>query len=124
MVIKIKDKWMDWLTIFSKVGGISAIVGYFKRRSSKKKATEEARKKHYAEQEAQLNLLKHALKGLEHHEIFQSCNSYLERGWVTSDDLEDLDYLYKPYQALKGNGTGKLLYKKVHELPIKNFGGK
>ncbi|MEO3734422.1 hypothetical protein ABFY11_15705, partial [Lactiplantibacillus plantarum] len=68
--------------------------------NSPEKRTKEGRigstKKHYADQETQISMLKRAMKGLEHHEIFQSCNLYLERGWVTSDDLEDLDYLYQP----------------------------
>lgn len=117
-----KDKIMDYITIFSKVGGIGLIAGFFKRRKTKKEKELAARKKHYAEQEAQMDLLKRAMRGLEHHEIFQACNSYIERGWVTSDDLEDLDYLYKPYKKLGGNGTGEFLYNKVHELELKNGG--
>jgi hypothetical protein len=30
----------------------------------------------------------------------------------------ELRYLYKPYKALGGNGTGESLYKKCLELPL------
>lgn len=59
------------------------------------------------------------LLGLGHSEIFRSCNKYIERGGITSDELEDLlIYLYAPYSALGGNGSGEAMVEKCKKLPI------
>lgn len=62
------------------------------------------------------------LLGLGHDRIIHLCMKYLERGWVTHDELEDLEkYLYKPYKDMGGNGTAKRLVEVVANLPIKNI---
>jgi hypothetical protein len=42
---------------------------------------------------------------------------FIARGWASLDDRENLEYLYKPYKALGGNGTGENLYQAVQKLP-------
>lgn len=57
--------------------------------------------------------------GLGHDRLLYLCLKYLERGSITSDELENLqEYLYVPYEQLKGNGTVARLMKKVDALPI------
>jgi hypothetical protein len=68
-------------------------------------------------------LVDEALVSIEHHEIYQLCNRHLARGFISTDDLDDLGYLYRSYRALGGNGTGEKLYEKVAALPIKNMEG-
>lgn len=59
------------------------------------------------------------LLGLGHAEIFRLCDKYLQRGGITSDELEDLDkYLYKPYHDLGGNGTASSMVEKCRKLDI------
>ena len=43
----------------------------------------------------------------------------IQRGYVTTDDLEELEELNKPYKALGGNGTVKTALEKVKQLPLK-----
>lgn len=111
---------MDYLSLFARIGGISAIVGYFSRRKAKKRKQIEEQKKISKLQEMRMEHVEKALLGIEHHEIYQTCNHYIQRGYVYSDDLNDLDYLYNPYhEYFKGNGTGEFLYNEVHKLPLK-----
>ena len=58
--------------------------------------------------------------GLGHDRIIHLCKSYLEQGYITPDDLENLyEYLYLPYKAMGGNGTCTKLMERVEKLPTK-----
>lgn len=60
------------------------------------------------------------LMGLAHDRIIQLGSSYIERGYITRDEYENLiDYLYKPYAKLGGNGTGEKIIEDVKRLPLK-----
>ena len=44
---------------------------------------------------------------------------YIERGYITSDEYENLyEYLYKPYEKMGGNGSAKRVMNEVNKLPI------
>lgn len=49
------------------------------------------------------------LIGLGHDKIVYLGMKYLERGdWITNDEYENLvDYLWKPYEKMGGNGSAK-----------------
>lgn len=57
---------------------------------------------------------------LLHDKIYKYCSEFIESGKVSIDDLNNLEYLFKSYKSLGGNGTGETLYNRVKELPIKN----
>lgn len=60
------------------------------------------------------------LRGLGHDRIMELGQTYIDRGYVTKDEYENLnDYLFKPYQKLNGNGTAEKIMKEVDKLPIK-----
>lgn len=60
------------------------------------------------------------LMGLAHDRIIQLGSGYIERGYITRDEYENLiDYLYKPYAKLGGNGTGEKIIEDVKRLPLK-----
>lgn len=60
------------------------------------------------------------LLGLGHHEILEDGQKLINKGYVTIQELDDFNhYLYEPYKALGGNGTGEEVAKKVNSLPIK-----
>ena len=62
------------------------------------------------------------LLGLGHDRIIWLCMKYINRGWITDDEYEDLEkYLYTPYIKMGGNGTAKRLMEEVGKLPIKNM---
>ena len=60
------------------------------------------------------------LIGLAHDRIMFLGMSYIERGYITQDEYENLyDYLYKPYEKLGGNGSAKRVMTEVEKLPIR-----
>ena len=59
------------------------------------------------------------LVGLAHDRIMYLGMIYIERGWITQDEYENLhDYLYVPYEKLGGNGSAKRVMEEVDKLPI------
>ena len=61
------------------------------------------------------------LVGLAHDRIICLGMSYIERGWITYDEFENLDkYLFKPYSSMGGNGSAVRIMNEVNKLPIHN----
>ena len=59
------------------------------------------------------------LIGLAHDRIIYLGTQYIERGYITSDEYENLnDYLYEPYSAAGGNGSAKRVMEQVRKLPF------
>lgn len=59
------------------------------------------------------------LVGLAHDRIMYLGMYYIERGWITQDEYENLhDYLYVPYEKMGGNGSAKRVMTEVNKLPI------
>lgn len=65
------------------------------------------------------------LIGLAHDRIIYLGTSYIERGYITPDEYENLhDYLYVPYAENGGNGSAKRVMESVKQLPMhKHKGG-
>lgn len=60
------------------------------------------------------------LIGLAHDRIIYLGTMYIERGYITPDEYENLnDYLYQPYAENGGNGSAKRVMEQVKALPIK-----
>ena len=59
------------------------------------------------------------LVGLAHDRIISLGMKYIERGYITQDEYENLyEYLYKPYEKLVGNESAKRIMQEVNKLPI------
>ena len=60
------------------------------------------------------------LIGLAHDRIIYLGTRYIDRGYITPDEYENLhDYLYAPYAENGGNGSAKRVMEQVKALPIK-----
>lgn len=59
------------------------------------------------------------LVGIGHIELVFFGMQYIERGWITRDEYETMQGLYKPYIKLGGNGSGTKIMNEIEELPIK-----
>ena len=96
------EQWFQiLLTIFSSVLASSGLWAYIMKRLEKKDVKTEM------------------LIGLGHDRIMYLGMSYIERGWITSDEYENLyEYLYKPYEKMGGNGSAKRIMHEVDRLPI------
>lgn len=57
--------------------------------------------------------------GLGHDRIIHLCKKYIDAGWISAEDYEDLyEYLFKPYEDMGGNGTAHRLIDEVGKLPM------
>ena len=57
--------------------------------------------------------------GLGHDRIVYLGMKYIERGWILTSELDNLEtWLYKPYRAMGGNGSATRIMDEVRKLPI------
>lgn len=110
------ETWLQTvLAVFASVLACSGFWTYLQtRREQKIKKQEKEEEKNSAKSRM--------LLGLGHDRIIYLCLKYIERGWITKDEYEDLtEYLYKPYHDMGGNGTAERLMAEVKELPVKHI---
>ena len=90
------------IVVFTSVLASSGLWSYIMKRSEKKDVKTEM------------------LVGLGHDRIVYLGLKYIERGWITQDEFENLnDYLYAPYEKMGGNGSAKRVMDEVGKLPIR-----
>ena len=90
------------ITIFGSVLMSSGFWAFLQSRNNKKNS------------EAQL------LIGLAHDRILYLGQIYINRGYVTPDEYENLRvYLYDPYKKLGGNGSAERTMNLVEKLPTR-----
>lgn len=68
-----------------------------------------------------LGLQSTGIMALLHADLYKACAAILERGWVSSSELDDLTKLYDAYHSLGGNGTGTELYNRAIKCPIRRL---
>lgn len=60
------------------------------------------------------------LMGLAYDRITYLGLGYIDRGWITRDEYEDLQrYFFSPYKSLGGNGTAERIMADVSRLPFR-----
>ena len=62
---------------------------------------------------------KDLLIGIAHIELVFFGMQYIDRGWISKDEYDTLQELYKPYKKLGGNGSGTKIMNEVEKLPLK-----
>lgn len=99
------DAWQQIIiTIFSSVLASSGLWAYIQKKAERK------------------DVKTQMLIGLAHDRIIFLGMGYIERGWITQDEYENLyEYLYKPYEAMGGNGSAKRIMTEVNALPIHKY---
>lgn len=80
----------------------------------------ERKRKEEAEAEEKNDVKTKLLVGLAHDRLIYLTNKYLEEGWISSENYENLTYMYEPYIKGGGNGTVKRNMEKVEKLPFKH----
>ena len=63
--------------------------------------------------------LKAGIKAVLHDRLWQAHRHYMAQGWCSLEDKKNVEYLYQPYAALGGNGTGKDAYQDIFDLPTR-----
>ena len=59
------------------------------------------------------------LLGIAHDRIHFLCKRYLQQGYLTTDDYDNLKSIYEPYKQMGGNGSGKKLFEACEALPLR-----
>lgn len=61
------------------------------------------------------------MMGMAYNAITTLGISYIERGWVTKDEYEELrKYYFEPYRALGGNGVAERVMNQVSQIPFRS----
>lgn len=95
--------WLEiFVTIFVSVMGSSGFWAWYQSRNEAKDAKTQM------------------LIGLGHERIIFLGLRYLDRGdWITEDEYDNLvNYLYKPYTALGGNGSAERIINDIKQLKL------
>ena len=104
------EPWLQ--TILTILGAVLASSGFwaFIQERSKRKSAENK----------QMSLETTMLIGLAHDRITYLGMRFIEQGYITHDEYENLhEYLYLPYEKLGGNGSAKRIMTEVNKLPIR-----
>ena len=97
--------WAQWLFGIVAAG----LTAAYRNLSKKIKAQKEENK-----------AIKNGLLAILHDRLYQACTHYIEKGCIDLPGLKNIEYLYKSYHALGGNGTGTELYMRAKALPIRD----
>ena len=93
---------------------VKGLLDYLKNKQNIKIAEQ-------AKTENRFKGLEKAMVAMLHNKLYRQCEVHLTEGFISIDDLDDLDYLFTAYKNLNGNGTGETLYNKVKVLPHKKM---
>lgn len=98
------NEWIKTaVTVLVTLLGSAGFWGYLEARRSKKSANTRL------------------LVGIAHDRIVFLGMKYVERGYITRDEYENLnDYLFEPYSEAGGNGSAKRVMEEVRKLPLHN----
>jgi len=88
--------------------GVMSLVIYLLQRRDKKKDQETANNS------AQSRML----LGLGHDKIVYLTDKFVRRGSITLKEKRNLEFLYKPYADMGGNGDCKIGYDACQRLPV------
>ena len=110
------------------VTGIFGLVKWsLDRKAVKEDRMDEREEKNVEKKDAELEEIYQSLTNLTvavrtqmYGQIKRDGKSYLERGYITAEELEDLISAHQVYHnVLKGNGFLDSLMEKVKQLPVK-----
>lgn len=67
----------------------------------------------------QMALIREGLLSMLRYRINRNTQRYLDQGYITITQRDDLEHLYTSYKDLGGNGTAEALYLQCRELPTR-----
>lgn len=110
------DDIAPWLqvtiSVFSAVLASSGLWAYLQKRIDRKY---DAKFKQDSDRSAEQAML----RGLAHDRIMYLGQQYINKGFITQDEYENLSiYLFEPYETLGGNGSAARVMAEVRKLPL------
>ena len=76
-----------------------------------------AREAKHGEKTAQEQAQTDAIIALARIELVRESLRHIEKGYITIEEADALEALFKPYEILGGNGNGRRLYEQAEALP-------
>lgn len=61
--------------------------------------------------------MEEGIRAILHDRLFQVHRYYMAQGFCTLEEKRNVEYLYKPYHDLGGNGTGETIYEDLMAMP-------
>lgn len=95
------------ITALTSSGFVSLILYFLQRRDRQKEKEESI-------ESAQAKML----LGLGHDRILSITDRLVKRGAITLKEKRNLEYLWKPYNSLHGNGDCKIGYEACQQLSV------
>lgn len=99
--------------------GFKLVSKKLKERQEEEKTRQAEHQKEEEERWAEQEALKEGVLALLHDRLYQGCRYHIHNGEITDEEMKNMEYLYKGYHALGGNGTGTELYERIKKLPLK-----
>ena len=62
--------------------------------------------------------MREGILAILHDRLYLICQYHLGQGEISPNALKNIEYIYKSYHKLGGNGTGTELYQRVKKLPL------
>lgn len=100
----------DIVAIIIAVIGSGSIWTYLDHRRAAREAKHEEKT---AQEQAQTD----AIIALARIELVRESLRHIEKGYITIEEADALEALFKPYEILGGNGNGRRLYEQAEALP-------
>ena len=71
------------------------------------------------ERKTEQDAIKDGVLALLHDRLYQGGTYFIRQEEISTAEMKNIEYLYRGYHALGGNGTGTELYERVKELKLK-----
>ncbi|SEN79789.1 hypothetical protein SAMN05216454_1147 [Peptostreptococcus russellii] len=78
-------------------------------------------KKRDQENKKEQEAIKMGIKTILYYNICKEAADIKNRGKIKREEIRDLEYLFKSYSNLGGNGVAKKLYEECMELPVEIY---
>lgn len=120
---------MDWPNyVVTILCALLASTGFWSFITHKANQKEEERTRIERQAQLEREAQRKLLVGLAHDRIIWLGMKYIDRGYITQDEYENLRvYLFEPYQAYGGNGSAAKVMMDVDKLPmhydVKSYSG-
>lgn len=98
----------------------SSVIGFIQYLISRHDDKKDKQRAQIEQLQESIDKLQDAIMGQGHDRLVHTCKGFLDDGEISIEDYNDLKtYLYDPYIALGGNGTGEEYFNLVKDLPRK-----
>ncbi len=107
------------ISVFTAILASGGLWSFLSKKQDLRLAELEKKKQEEQNETIKNDMNNKLLLGLAHDRLMYLTNKYLDNGWISAEEYENLMYMYQPYIASGGNGAVKRNMEKVEKLPPK-----